>query len=111
MIAMRRCLVLAAGVAMLGYETWRTAARMRQIAESLESAPAPGTLEQVIGRALGDPTLRIAYVTDDDALVDQAGGRVAVDPPDLRSWTPVERDGVPVAIGPCLDPVPVVVIP
>ena len=40
-----------------------------RIASSLGEAPAPGSLEAALGRAVGDPTLRIAYWLPDAATV------------------------------------------
>lgn len=85
-------LLLGFGVGSLAIETWRQASRMKRIAESLEAAPAPGTLEAAVARATGDPTLRIVYCLDGGRLVDPGG--VGVDLPEEPSTaiTPVERD-------------------
>ena len=72
--------------------------RMRAIADSLEAAPTPGTLEAALRRALGDPGLRIGYRLDDGSTVDQEGA--VVDPTSVpgRHHTPVEREGKQLAL-------------
>jgi signal transduction histidine kinase len=91
-------LVLGLGVGGLAIETWRRASRMKRIAESLEAAPAPGTLEAAVARAAGDPTLRIAYCLDDGRLVDPGGAAIDLPQGPSATITPVERDAERLAI-------------
>jgi len=59
-----------------------------------------GTLRDALARALGDPTLRIAYrLPGSGVYVDAAGRPVDLPPPGSGSaLTPVERDGEPIAV-------------
>ena len=64
---------------------------------ALGNAAAPGALRDALSRALGDPSLQVAYSLGDDEFVDVAGNRVAL--PDERSGrvTKVEHDGTCIA--------------
>jgi signal transduction histidine kinase len=84
---------LGLGVGALAIETWRRAARMRHVAGSLEAAPAPGTLEAALARAIGDASLRIGYWLDDDRVVDAGGASTDLPQGPSMTITPVERDG------------------
>lgn len=74
--------------------------RLRRIADEIQEAPPPGTLETALGLALGDPTLRVGYRRSDD------GGYVAPDGNLFdgtgvdagRLGTPILRGGTPIAI-------------
>jgi signal transduction histidine kinase len=55
-------------------------------------------LQPALARAIGDPAMAVAYRQPDDTYVDAAGAPVVLpEPGDLRSVTPIERDGAPVA--------------
>jgi signal transduction histidine kinase len=71
---------------------------MRRVVESLEAAPAPGTLEVALRSALGEADLQIAYQLESGALVDGSGAPVASLAADGRVLTPVVRDGVELAV-------------
>ncbi len=64
------------------------------LAQTLESQSHPGQLQEALARALGDPTLRLAYPLPDGSYVDIEGRPVEVRP-DLatRVVTPVSRGG------------------
>ena len=60
----------------------------------LGGALRPGELREAIARALGDPTLEIAYRLDEEVYVDVEGNRVELPPEgDRRTTTMVEREG------------------
>jgi signal transduction histidine kinase len=65
----------------------------------LGEAPQRGELRDAIARALGDPTLQLAYwLPDDRRFVDAAGRPIELpDPGSGRAFTRVERDGEMVA--------------
>jgi signal transduction histidine kinase len=65
----------------------------------LGQAPATGNLRDRLAFALGDPTLELAYWLPREAkFVDSAGREIELPQPGCgRDWTPVERDGTPVA--------------
>jgi signal transduction histidine kinase len=73
------CLALAAG---LIWGTTRTRLQHRavsRIASDLGDAPRPGSLQAALGRAVGDPALRIAYwLPGRGTYVDASGQPVAV---------------------------------
>ena len=93
-------ILLAAG---LVWAVLRTRAQRRSVARivaSLGEAPAPGTLESALGRAVGDPDLRIAYrLSDTDRYVD-ANGRPIPEPVAVpgRALTALVREGRRVAV-------------
>ena len=60
----------------------------------LGSAPRPGELRNALARAVGDPSLEIAYCVEDGSFVDLAGRPATLPPPGSgRSATFAERDG------------------
>jgi signal transduction histidine kinase len=67
-------ILLAAG---LVWDALRSRVQRRSVARivaSLGEAPAPGSLQSALARAVGDPDLRIAYwLSDPDRYVDAAG--------------------------------------
>ncbi len=93
-------ILLAAG---LVWDVLRTRAQRRSVARivaSLGEAPAPGSLESALARAVGDPDLRIAYrLSDPDRYVD-ASGRPVPDPVagPGRALTALVREGQRVAV-------------
>ena len=61
--------------------------------------PQPGELRLALAQALADPTLTVRYLLEDGAVVDADG--VPVPAPHAgpgRAVTPIERDGVPIAL-------------
>jgi signal transduction histidine kinase len=69
------------------------------LVQRLGSVPAPGGLRDALAEALGDPSLELAYwVPEAGEYVDARGGIVPLPGPGSgRAWTPVEREGAPVA--------------
>jgi signal transduction histidine kinase len=100
LVACVAMILLAAG---LLWDVQRTRAQRRSVARivaSLGEAPAPGTLESALARAIGDPDLRIAYrLSDPDRYVD-ANGRPVPDPAAApgQVLTALVREGRRVAV-------------
>ena len=70
----------------------RTRAQMAGLVVKIAGSPRPGGLQEVLGRTLGDPALRLAYALDGrDGLID-ANGR-AVDIAEGLAQTPLAREG------------------
>jgi signal transduction histidine kinase len=92
------CIALSTGIGGLAVETWRRAARMRSIGDSLEVAPTPGTLESALTRVLADPSLRLAYAVGADRTVDQSGAELVLSDGPGRTVTSIERDGERLAL-------------
>jgi signal transduction histidine kinase len=64
----------------------------------LGRAPSTGRTQEALARALGDPTLEIAFWVPDARRYVDAGGRpVAVEPPEHRATTVLRQDGEPLA--------------
>ena len=61
----------------------------------LSGTPAPGRLREALGRALGDPSLTLAYwIPESQSYVDSAGRAMELPPPgSQRVATLVEREG------------------
>ena len=71
-------ILLAAGLAMGAVMTVVHRRSVARIVASLGAAPAPGSLESALARALGDPELRVAYwLPDVQRYVDAQGLPVA----------------------------------
>jgi len=93
-------ILLAAG---LVWDALRSRVQRRSVARivaSLGEAPAPGSLESALARAVGDPDLRIAYrLSDPDRYVD-ANGRPVPDPVAApgQALTELVREGRRVAV-------------
>jgi signal transduction histidine kinase len=93
-------ILIAAGLAL---SVVRVRAQRRAVAQtvaSLGEAPAAGSLEAAMGKALGDPALRIAYwLPASERYVDASGH--AVDEPAAaagRAVTTLVRDDRPIAV-------------
>ncbi len=73
-------ILLAAGLA--GYAVTAVVHRrgVARVAASLGEAPAPGSLEAALARALGDPELRVAYWLPDARRYVDAQGRPVAEP-------------------------------
>ena len=68
---------------------------LRQLAFALGEAPAPGTLEPALARALGDRELRVAYWLPESRMYVAADGREV---PEAAGWTvTLSRDDEPLA--------------
>ena len=78
---------------------WRLGVRLRRLARAVRSSPPPGSLAQVLRRALRDPALEVLYrAPGREAYVDPAGNPAM--PPrerEGRRTTLVARQGRPVA--------------
>jgi signal transduction histidine kinase len=92
--------VLAAAVAATALVERRRRAAVARLASDLGDAPTPGTLRQVLVRALGDPTVEVAYwLPDRGTYVDIDGVAVeAPTPGEGRMVAPIVRSGRPVAM-------------
>jgi signal transduction histidine kinase len=81
-----------------------------ELVVELEADPASVDLEAALSRALGDPSLKLAYwLPDFDAYGDRSGRAVAMPPARGRSATAIEREGAPLAVlvhDPALDDEP-----
>ena len=79
---------------------WSRLARLAVAALVVElgETPAPGGLREALARALGDPSLELAYWLRDDTFVDADGHAVSLPAADSgRVATAVEHSGLPVA--------------
>ena len=72
---------------------------LTRLVQRLGTVPAPGALRDALADALGDPSLELAYwVPEAGEYVDAEGRMTPLPAPDSgRAWTPVEREGRPVA--------------
>ena len=73
-------ILLAAGLAMGAVMTVVHRRGVARIVASLGAAPAPGSLESALARALGDPELRVAYWLPDVQRYVDAQGRPVAEP-------------------------------
>ena len=73
-------ILLAAGLAMDAVMTVVHRRSVARIVASLGAAPAPGSLESALARALGDPELRVAYWLPDVQRYVDAQGRPVAEP-------------------------------
>ena len=77
----------------------RTRRAVRRLAGDLAFAPATGTLQEVLARTLGDPTLTVAYrLSDHRTSVAATGEPVDPRPSTTRLLVPIERDGECIAV-------------
>jgi signal transduction histidine kinase len=75
----------------------RTRSQMAGIVVELGNSPLPGGLQEMLGRTLRDPALRVAYALDGrEGMVDAKGKAVQV-AEDLAQ-TPIARDGRVIAL-------------
>ena len=92
--------LLALGLAWAFLDVGRARAALARLGAELEAAPRPGTLEQVLASAVGDPKLEVAYwARSKDRYVDARGQ--PTEPPRTqpgRAATPIVRAGEPMAI-------------
>jgi signal transduction histidine kinase len=77
-----------------------TQAAVTGLVIDLGEAAASGRLRDRLARALGDPTLAVAYrVPGEDEYVDETGRQVQLSPADEdRAVTPIDEDGERVAV-------------
>jgi signal transduction histidine kinase len=69
-----------------------------ELMTELGETPVPGSLGRALARALGDPSLELAYSMDDGTYVDSGGHKVGLPAEgSARVATPVERSGRRVA--------------
>jgi signal transduction histidine kinase len=93
-------LLLAAGLVLAVVRTRSQRRAVSRMVTDLGEAPPPGSLESALGRALGDPALRIAYWLPSSERYVDANGR-PVDPPSGqpgRAVTTLVRDDRPIAV-------------
>ena len=93
-------ILLAAGL-LWGVLRTRTQRRsVARIVASLGEAPAPGSLESALARAVGDPELRIAYWLPDPGRYVDANGRPVAEPVAVpgRALTSLVRGGRRLAV-------------
>jgi signal transduction histidine kinase len=86
-------LALACGVAWNWVRARRTRGELARVVVDLAASPAPGGLRDALRRALGDPSLELAYPVADGRLVDLRGRAANLDEP----VTALARDGREVA--------------
>jgi signal transduction histidine kinase len=93
-------ILIAAGLAVTLLQTRRQRRSVARIAVTLDQAPPIGGLDQALARAVGDPTLRVAFWLPTAGRYADAHGRPVPDPAaDLSGTvTPLVRDGQTVAV-------------
>jgi signal transduction histidine kinase len=75
----------------------QTRSRMAGLVVELSKSPPPGGLQEMLGRTLGDPALKVAYALEGrQELVDANGN--AVDVAEGLAQTPLTRDGRTIAL-------------
>ena len=75
----------------------RTRSLMAGLVVELGRSPPPGGLQEMLGRTLGDPELRIAYALDGRKELVDANGK-AVDVTTRLAETPLTREGRTIAV-------------
>lgn len=76
----------------------RTRASLARFVVELAATARPGDLRALLGRALHDDSLELAYSVGEGRFADTDGGVVEMPPADDRAATPVVRDGKTVAV-------------
>jgi signal transduction histidine kinase len=77
----------------------RTRASVARLVVDLGRSPRPGGVRDALAQALGDSSLELAYVRDnDDGYVSAEGSRVEIETGPGRTTTPLLREGQPFAI-------------
>ncbi len=89
---------LALGVGLAWARGLRARTSVARLVIELSDAPAPGELRDALARALGDPSLELAYPLDSDRHVDARGRPVELRDTGGRVVTPLVRGGAPVAV-------------
>jgi signal transduction histidine kinase len=75
----------------------RTRSLMAGLVVELGRSPPPGGLQEMLGRTLGDPDLRLAYALDGRQELVDANGK-AVDVAEGLAQTPLAREGRTIAL-------------
>jgi signal transduction histidine kinase len=75
----------------------RTRALMAGLVVELVKSPPPGGLQEMLGRILGDPALRVAYAVEGRQELVNANAK-AVDVADGLAHTPITREGRTIAL-------------
>jgi signal transduction histidine kinase len=75
----------------------RTRSHMAGLVVELGRSPPPGGLQEMLGRILGDPALRVAYAIDGRGELVDADGK-AVDFAQAVARTPLAREGRTIAV-------------
>ena len=92
-------LALALAVGWMAADDLRARRAVRRLADDLASAPAAGTLQQVLARTLGDRGLTVAYSREDrHTSVSATGEPVDARPSATQMTVPIERDGECIAV-------------
>ena len=89
---------LTLGVALAWARGLRARTSVARLVIELSDAPATGELRDALARALGDPSLELAYPLGSDRHVDAHGRPVELQDTDGRVVTPLVRGGAPVAL-------------
>jgi signal transduction histidine kinase len=89
--------VLVLGVCLAWARGWRARTSVARLVIELSEAPAPGALRDALARALGDPSIELAYPLGSGRHVDAHGRPIELPEPDGRVVTPLARAGRPVA--------------
>ena len=79
-VACTTLILLAAGLVWGSLRTRLQRRAVSRIVSSLGAAPAPGSLESALARAVGDPQLRVAYWISNSARYVDASGRSVAEP-------------------------------
>ena len=100
LLAAAACVALAAALVWGVVRTRLQHRAVARIASNLGEAPAPGSLETALGRAVDDPALRIAYWLPADRRYVDASGRALSEPvaEPGRALTRLVRGDQPVAV-------------
>jgi signal transduction histidine kinase len=97
LVATRVIIPLGFLLALVEAELFAGRARRRLLGE-LSRGPTPDRWRDTVADALGDPSLRLAYLEPSTGRYREPDGTVLHMPSgDVRSWVPIERDGEPVA--------------
>lgn len=93
-------LAISIGLVVETFGRLGTRSRLRRLADDIQAAPPPGSLEDALAAALGDADVTVGYWLEETARhVDADGAPFAPgDHADDRRMTTIERGGVPVAI-------------
>ena len=89
--------VLVLGVCLAWARGWRARTSVARLVIELSEAPAPGALRDALARALGDPSIELAYPLGSGRHVDAHGRPIELPEADGRVVTPLARGGRPVA--------------
>ena len=88
---------LVLGVCWAWVRGWRARTSVARLVIELSEAPASGALRDALARALGDPSIELAYPVGSGRSVDAHGRPIELSESDGRIVTPLVRSGRPVA--------------